>query len=90
MALSHLSQFAPTLNFFYPNLNLVNSLIIPGCLLGYGFFWWFIYAHSGRFFNLPKVEEMAFFMPKTAREIMGEREFTRRLLELDQGLRIQP
>jgi len=63
---------------------LSTFLIIIGLLAGYGFFYLLLWISRARLYDTPSLEEMAYLMQQDALEALGEREFSRRLLDFEQ------
>lgn len=53
-------------------------------MAGYGIFYFLLWINRSRLYDVPSLEEMAYLMQQDALEALGEREFSRRLLDFDQ------
>lgn len=63
---------------------LSTLLIIVGLVAVYGIFYFLVWINRARLYDTPSLEEMAYLMQQDALEALGEREFSRRLLDFDQ------
>jgi hypothetical protein len=77
LATSLFSQFGPVLS---------TLLIVAGLIAVYGLFYFLLWLNRARLYDTPSLEEMAYLMQQDALEALGEREFSRRLLDFEQSV----
>lgn len=58
-------------------------LVVIGLLVGYGLLYLVFWLNRTRLYDVPTLEEMAYLMQQDALESLGEREFSRRLLDFE-------
>jgi len=63
---------------------LSTVLIIIGLLAGYGILYLLLWVNRARLYDTPSLEELAYLMQQDALEALGEREYSRRLLDFEQ------
>lgn len=65
---------------------LSTLLIVAGLIAVYGLFYFLLWLNRARLYDTPSLEEMAYLMQQDALEALGEREFSRRLLDFEQSV----